>query len=228
MNPPMPNKPVLPWSYSSFDAYNTCPRRFYETRIAKNFVEEESEQMRWGTLVHEALEHRVRDSTPLPHGMAKFEPYALAVASSPGEIYCEVKLAVDQTLGPAEFGADTAWCRGVEDFLVINGSKAVSGDWKTGKVKPASKQLELSALRVFANFPEVELVTTSFVWLAFGQVTKASYRRDQSSALWDGFIEGVDRMLWSEAHNVWPAKRSGLCKNWCPVVTCPHNGKYRR
>lgn len=222
------NKPILPWSYSSFDAYNTCPRRFYETKIAKNYVEETSEQMLWGTRVHEALELRVRDKTPLPNEMVQYEKYAATVERSEGDIYCEIKLGVDATLQPAQFDSPTVWCRGVEDVLIVAGTKAVSLDYKTGKVKSASKQLQLSALRVFTNFPEVEVVSTAFLWLKGAPPTKATYHVGEAGELWDGFIEGVDRMLWSESHDTWPAKRSGLCKNWCPVTSCVHNGKYRR
>jgi len=43
--------------------------------------------------------------------------------------------------------------------------------------------------------------------------------------LWEPFLDTIEQMKWSLQHDTWPAKPSGLCKAWCPVLSCPHNGK---
>ena len=46
----------VPWSYSSLQAFETCPRRFYLTRIAKLASEAQTQATLWGNEVHKALE----------------------------------------------------------------------------------------------------------------------------------------------------------------------------
>ena len=53
------------WSYSSLKQYQNCPRQYHEIKVLKNYTIKETEQMRYGTEVHKALEEYVRDGTPL-------------------------------------------------------------------------------------------------------------------------------------------------------------------
>lgn len=230
-------KKILPWSYSSLDSYNTCPRQFYELKIARNFTEIQHESSQWGSDVHDALEHRVKDGKPLEPRYEMYTPLIEKLLSAPGDKYPELKLAVDSQLEPCEFDDPAAWNRGIGDLVIVNGDKALSIDYKTGKKKPYSRQLELDACRTMTHFPEVNTVHTAFAWLATGEWTRAVYGRAQLQVLWEGFYEGVGQMLWSEQHNVWPAKPSGLCKKsrrpgstyqGCPVASCVHSEFYRR
>lgn len=216
---------VVPWSWSSYSAYDTCPRRFYEVKIAKTVVEEESDEILWGNTVHKALENRIKDGTPLPPAMSKFNRYSEQIARSPGDKYPELELAVTLALEPTAFDAPDAWARGVGDIVIINGRKAFAGDYKTGKVKPKSQQLDLMAVLTLANFPEIQELSTTFLWLQFGTLTNKTYNRADAEQIWDVFRQGVREMEWSERNNTWPAKPSGLCRAWCPVLSCPHNGK---
>lgn len=219
---------VFPWSHSSLSAYETCPRRYYETKIAKNFVEDESEQMRWGSAVHKALELRVRDGTPLPENMKQYEKYAMAILRAEGDVHTEQELGVNYDLEACTFDADDCWSRGIDDVVIVKGDTAVSLDYKTGKVKNDESQLKLSALRLFAHFPQVNTVVTSFIWLAHSGPSKpVKYTRDKTDSMWVPFIEKSEKMRWSQENDAWPANPSGLCKAWCPVKTCPHWGKSR-
>lgn len=232
----MQKRSVIPASFSSIEAYQTCPRQFYELKIAKNFVEQPSEAVLWGKAVHKALEERGKYNKPLPPHMAKYEAIAAKIERAPGEKFYEHELAVTIDLQPTGFYDDDCYVRGVEDVLIINNTKALSSDHKTGRKKPKSRQLELSALRVFSNFPKVQEVYTVFNWLASDPVeyTTKKYHRSQMESLWQPFVNDINQMLWSEQHNVWPAKPSGLCKKsrsssyqGCIVATCPHSQFYK-
>lgn len=227
---------VLPWSWSMVDAYKTCPRRFYEINLCKNYTEPTSQEILWGNTVHKALELRIGQNIQLTEATITYEPIASAFANAPGDKYCELKTAVNFTLEPCDFFADDCWNRGVEDLVIVNGDKALTVDWKTGKKKPYSRQLELSACRVMSLFPAVNTVTSAFSWLQTKEWTRATYQREQLSALWEGFYQDVQDMLWSEQNNTWPAKPSGLCRKskrpgstWggCIVASCPHSEFYR-
>lgn len=219
---------VIPWSWSKVDAYDTCPRRFHETKILKNYIEPESDEIRWGNLVHKAAENRILTGEELPDTMKAFRPILQQIANAPGEKFPELKLAVNTDLEYVGFDSEDAWSRGVTDIAIINGSKGFAGDYKTGKIKPKSRQLDLMAVLMFAAFPQLEVVSTAFLWLQFKKTTPKMIQRTDSEQIWDTFRQDIAQMEWSERNNAWPAKKSGLCKAWCPVETCPHNGNYRR
>lgn len=228
-------KSVIPWSFSSVNDYNTCPRRFYETRYAKNITEEKSDKIIWGETVHKALEDRTKKNTPLPDSMRHIAPVAEKIIQAPGENYAEVELACDAQLKPTGFWDEATWVRGKGDLVKLNGHNGIAFDWKTGKRKENSLQLDLMAILVFAKFPQIENLATCFVW--FQQPSKptiARYVRNDVPKLFNQFDESVANMLWSEQNNVWPEKQSGLCRPnprtgyaGCPVHTCRFNAYYR-
>lgn len=228
---------IIPWSWSMFEAYQTCPKQFYEMRILKNYRQPDGVEIIWGNEVHSALQHYVADGVPLPNNMQQYNKIAYTLSQAPGDKYCEIELAVNAALEPTGYWADDCWNRGKEDLLIVRDTKALAIDYKTGKEKQRSRQLELSACRVFTQFPQVETVTTSFAWLQTGKWTREVYHRRELAALWEGFYEGVQQMLWSEENGAWPAKPSGLCKKsrrpgstygGCPVASCAHSEFYRR
>lgn len=228
-------KSVLPWSFSSWSDYNTCPRKFYETRYAKNITEEKSQAIIWGETVHTALEHKAKHGISLPETMHHFEPVADRIINAPGTNYAELELACDINLSPTGFWDQATWVRGKGDLIKVNNTRAIAFDWKTGKRKPNSLQLDLMAVLVFAKFPNVMEQSTAFIWLQEpANPTIAKYARSDVPKLMQQFKDGVDNMLWSEQNNVWPEKRSGLCRpnprtgyKGCPVHTCKFNHYYK-
>lgn len=231
-------KPILPWTYSDLDAYNTCPKQFYELKFRPTLYKEQfNDSQLWGIEVHNALDAHIKHRMPLPERMKMYAPMMNSILATPGDKYSELRLAVNHELQDCDWKDPEAWNRGKEDLVIVNGTKALSIDWKLGKRKPNSRQLEVSACRVLAHFPQVQTVTTAFAWLATKQWDKAVYGRPQLSVLWEGFYEGVGQMLWSYENNTWPAKPSGLCKKskkpgstymGCSVASCPHSEYYRK
>jgi len=205
------------WTYSQLDKFETCPRQFYHVRVLKDIKEPPTEATMWGEKVHTAMEHRVRDGTPLPEGMEQWEGIAAKFAALPGQKLCEEQMAVDKNFQPAEWG--NAWSRGIADLLVIHGDKAGVFDYKTGKRK-ITEQLELYVGYTFATYPEVNYVTTGFVWLRDKKIDKATYHRDQVAGIWNGFLPRVRKLESAYEREAWPCRPSGLCRGWCPVKTC--------
>lgn len=224
---------IIPWSFSSWSAYQTCPRQFYELRYAKNITEPASDKVIWGNVVHKALQDNITQGAPIPSSMKHMEPVVQRILAAPGENLAEIELACDVELRPTGFWDESTWVRGKGDLVKINNNKGAAFDWKTGKVKPNSLQLDLMAVMVFAKFPQLEELSTCFVWFQQpSKPTTAKYHRDRAPALLQQFQQGIDDMLWSEANNVWPEKPSGLCRPnprtgfpGCPVTTCKFNGR---
>ena len=145
----------------------------------------------------------------------------------PGKVTAETKYSLTETLHPTEWFGKDAWCRGIIDLMICNDDKALVLDWKTGKVKPDSDQLKLFAAFVFHTHPDINTVSTGFIWLKEGRITKEKYERSDLSDIWKGFLPRVRRVEMAFEEDKWEAKPSGLCRNWCPVgkQNCGHCGK---
>lgn len=120
----------MPWSYSSLTAYETCPRRYYHTRVAKDIVEPETQALTWGNAVHKALELRAKENKPLPTGMEHWEPLIAKIIGAGGEVFTEKQIALTKSFTPCDWFADDVWVRGVVDIGVVKGPLLVALDYK--------------------------------------------------------------------------------------------------
>jgi hypothetical protein len=205
------------WTFSQLEKFETCPKQFYHVRVAKDVIEPQTEATLWGSKVHTAMEDRIRDGTPLPEGMEQWEGFAKQICAMPGEKLAEEKMALDKSFQPAEW--DNAWTRGIADMLIIHGNKAATLDYKTGKRK-LTHQLMLYAAYTFAYYPEVETVTTGFVWLRDKKIDRETFTRADISTIWGTFLPKVRKLEIAYEKDKWIARPSGLCNGWCPVKSC--------
>ena len=98
----------------------------------------------------------------------------------------------------------------------------------TGKVKDNPTQLQLFAAMVLWHYPEVQKVKTSFVWLAYNEVTNSHYERRFLGALWRALEPRFLRVQETIELGVFKTKPSGLC-GWCPASQiCPDARPPRR
>jgi hypothetical protein len=225
----MSRKKQPAWSFSSLTAFETCPKRYYHLRVAKDIVDTPHESTVWGQDVHKHLENRAVHATPLPPAISKYETLVKPILDSPGEKLVEKQFAITRDFRPTGWSSPDTWYRGVVDIGVISatGYKALLLDWKTGKRKNNPDQLKLFAGLAFAHYPEVKIVTTGFVWLKENKIDKTSYPREAVPMIWGEFAPRVDRMDAAFASNKFPPKPSGLCRAHCPVPRrlCEFSGK---
>ena len=207
------------WSYSSLTAFETCPKRYFHIKVAKNVTEVPGDAATWGQTVHKYLEDRVRDATPLPEAVSHYESLVAPLVSRPGTVIAEQQLAVNKDLQPTGWMSTDTWCRGIIDVGIISpsGTSAVLLDWKTGKRKPDNDQLKLFAGMAFAHNPELMKIQTGFVWLKENKIDKDSFTRSDVPAIWNTFMPRVIRMERAFKDGSFPPKPSGLCRKWCPV-----------
>ena len=214
------------WSFSALNSFETCPHRHYRTRVLKDVRDDQSEALLWGNEVHKALELRIKDDKPLPTTMEKWEPIVAKLLARKGESIAEQKLCLNENLSPTSWFAKDAWCRGVVDYMLVDGKKAVALDWKTGKPKDDHEQLMLFAALLFHHYPELEVIRTGYVWLAHGsKITSKEFTRADVPQIWEEFLPRVKRLQQAVDADKWPKKPSGLCRAWCPVLDCEFNGR---
>ena len=214
-------KSVLPWSWSSYESYKTCPRKYYEEKILQKYPFKDTVHTIWGKKVHKALENQCNLGERLPPEMAQFQPAADKIINAPADNYAELKMGIDKNMNAVGFFGRGVWSRGIADLVKVNSDKAIVVDYKTGKRKPSSLQLDLMAVMVFALFPEVHKITSLFMWFKEpSKPTSKQFTRDKAAITLQQFLQGVADMEYSEQHNIWPEQPSGLCKGWCPVTDC--------
>lgn len=213
-----------PWTWSHIEAHGNCAKKYYHLQVAKDVPwDPPGEALMWGRKVHTAFENRINYNTPLPEGMpVSWENMARKILALPGEKYVEQELAIDANFQPSAWKG--AWSRGKTDLLVLNGTKAATMDYKTGKFKP-SDQLRLYAAYILINYPQVDEVETAFIWLKDKKMSREKATRKDVPMIWQDILPAVRKLEHSYTTNTWPAKPSGLCKEYCPVVACEHNGR---
>ena len=121
---------VVPWSYSSLSAYETCPRRYKLTRLEKKVVEPQTEATIHGNSVHKALELATLGTKPLGEKHKQYIPIVERITARPGKRLVEFKFGLTKALKPTEFFGKDVWVRGVIDFGLLNPKVGVALDWK--------------------------------------------------------------------------------------------------
>lgn len=222
-------KGILPWSYSSLTAFETCPRRFKLTRITKEVVEAQTEATLHGNEVHKAIENHLNGEQYLPEKYKEYLPLVDRVKAAPGKRLVEFKFALTQSFKPTTFFAKDAWCRGVIDVGVLGEKTGVILDWKTGKPKDDHDQLKLFAGVTLASYPYLESVKTGYVWLAHKKMETKEFSKDDVAGIWQEFNPRVLRLTKAAEKDNFPPKPSGLCTKWCPVTNdkCEFSGRIR-
>lgn len=245
------------WSYSKLKNYETCPKRHYHVDLMRDIREEMSEEVLWGNRLHDALakaigtdDNALRDrrdqitQAPLPPEFQHYAPWAQRfrkAREANARVYTELSLAITRQFQPCPWFDPAAWYRAkVDAMLVTQDTKhAFAADWKTGKRKEDSPQLMMTALTVFAHYPQVEAIRTEFVWLKEWNglddkasmervMERVSFRRADMVEMWNSIALRAARLETAFANRHYPEKPSGICRSWCPVVQCPSHGGSRR
>lgn len=217
-------RPMI-FSHSGIKNFETCPRKFYEEKIIKRFPQKPTAATLYGEQFHTAAELFVKDQLPVPAEFQFAMPLLQYLATRPGDKHTELEMAVDSNLRPVGFHSPDAWIRGIADIVVVNGTKAYVGDYKTGNDKyPDKDQLRLMSLLVFAHFPEVQTIKSALFFVLKGSRVDAKMDRTECDAGWQQYRERTALMEQAHATGVWNSKQNGLCKKYCPVTDCPFNG----
>lgn len=213
----------MAWSWSALEAFETCPKRHFHTKVAKDVADPPGEAAEWGSRVHKVIDERIKSGTPIVGTMGAFEPYVSQLEAAPGKLYGEQQVALTRDLKPTTWFSKTVWVRAIVDAVVDAGSKILLIDWKTGKRKP-SGQLRLSAAIGAAVYPQAEQFDTAFIWFKDKKIDRQTVARPEVPGIWEEFLPRVERLEDAVRTGDFPEKPSGLCRNWCPVKQCRYHG----
>ena len=221
---------LVPWSFSKLKAFETCPKQFYHMKILKEYPVVESDAMRYGTDVHLACEEYIRDNKPLPKKYEYVLPTLEALKRKKGKKLCEYELGLTEDLQPCGFKDKDVWFRGIADLVILNEEDKLAWvvDYKTGKsARYADKnQLELMALAVFKHFPNIERVNGGLLFVVSKDLITDTYtRRLREQQITTKYLNKFSQMVIASDNDVWNPNPSGLCRAWCEVLECAHNGR---
>jgi hypothetical protein len=217
------------WSYSGLKTYETCPKKYEAEKITKEVKFTDSEATLYGKSLHLAAEEYIRDGKELPGQFAFIKPYLDKLVAIPGEKHCELKLGVkknDGRLVACDFFDSSVWFRGIADLVIIDGAKGWIVDYKTGKsAKYAdTRQLALMAAALFLKYPELEKIKASLLFVVSKEFIRAEYEAERGLDIFGELADLLTQREVSYNTGVWNPRPNGLCKKWCPVTSCPHQG----
>tara|TARA_R110000822_G_scaffold73063_2_gene175652 strand:+ start:122 stop:859 length:738 start_codon:yes stop_codon:yes gene_type:complete len=219
---------AAPWSYSKIKAFEQCPKQFYHLKVAKDYKEPFSFAMNYGNKFHRAAEKYIRDDEELPKDFTFAKESLDILNRKEGEKHCEIRIGLTEDLQACGFGAKNVWWRGIIDLLILDIEQELAWvvDYKTGKsTRYADKgQLELMALAVFAHYPFVKEIRAGLLFVIAEELIKDTYELDNAENMWEKWFSGFTTLQSAYDNNVWNPKPSGLCRNHCVVLECPHNG----
>lgn len=218
------------WSYSGLKTYETCPKKYEAEKITKEVKFTDSEATLYGKSLHLAAEEYIRDGKDIPGQFAFIKPYLDKLVAIPGEKYCELKLGVkkdDGRLVACDFFDSSVWFRGIADLVIIDGTKGWIVDYKTGKsAKYAdTRQLALMAAALFLKFPELEKIKASLLFVVSKEFIRAEYEAERGLDIFGELADLLTQREVSYNSGVFNPKPNGLCRKWCEVLSCSHNGR---
>ena len=101
-------------------------------------------------------------------------------------------------------------------------------DYKTGSAKyPDKSQLDLMSLLVFAHNPDIFQVNSALIFVLKDVFIKHKRYRTEENTMWWDYRNRVAKIDKALSNGVWNPKQSGLCKKFCPVLTCEFNRRNR-
>ncbi len=215
------------WSYSRLNNFETCPKKFWHLSVNKDVKEAEGEAIRYGKLVHKALEKRVSKGTKLPMNLRHLEKYAKLLADSSGTKLTEQQLSIDNMFNPSDWFAKTTWCRAILDLAIIKGNYAIVFDYKTGKISHDFTQLRLAGVLLMLHEPEIQKIELCYLWTKDKKITRDDklLTRDDIKTVIIELMPRIKKYETAHRNQNFPARPGYLCKRYCPIVKCPHHGE---
>lgn len=210
---------MMTQSPTSLQAFLTCPKQYHAKYITKEVQFEQNDHAIFGDLVHKSIENYLKYDEPLP---TILEPMAEFLNKMTHTLVgAEIKLAVDKQGNPVEFSDKSAYQRCIVDAIVGDpDSYIICIDWKTGKKRDAQTQHDFIKKCAKAKFPNATIVTF-FIYLFAGGYDRQEYTGQELITL----DRSMSALATAYANDEFKPRPSGLCKKWCDVLSCPHNGK---
>lgn len=222
-------------SHSRLSTYNQCPKKFQLQFLEKTFPEEtKSHHLIRGDNVHKALENYVikklagEKYTPamLPE-VDNTIPLIDRFFTQYDEIHPESQVSVNNQFSKVDWFSSDSYYRAIIDLLALRKNDGLAIDWKTGKVRDYDSdgygQLHLTSAIILSIYPNIEQLSTAYVFVDHKKTDKIIVRRDELPVLLKHFHSEYDKV---NSDKEFKPKTNEFCK-WCPATKqqCPYSRK---
>ena len=83
----------------------------------------------------------------------------------------------------------------------------------------------LIAATIFAHDAKVQKVKAALLFVAYDQMEKATFVREDTTEIWGEVLPRVRKLVDARQKQEYPPKPGFLCRKWCAVTSCPFHGK---
>lgn len=222
--------PLKTQSPSSITLFENCPLQYAHRYIYKTLPFVETPQIKEGNDFHKAMYMRLGFGSTLSQKYSGFEVTCQALENLGGEMFCEEEITVDREF--REVDSVDKWTKGMltnkldVKIKFKKTRKAIIIDWKTGKPKDDPTQLLINTVSVLAAEPNIDTVTSIYAYTAYGTTSDPiRFDRKAEPKLREKLMEKIHRIDVAHGSGQFEPRPSGLCKQYCDVLSCPHNGK---
>lgn len=213
------------WSFSKLESFENCPKKFAAESITKTSPFTESEASRYGKFVHKSFEDRILKKKKLSIDLLHHEPVMAKLEKSNGEILGEQRLALTEDLKPTGYFDSDVWVRGQVDVAILTDEKVFVIDYKTGKIKDNTDQVELMMAMFICYYPELAWASGAYYWTKNKKWTGTGVlSREDIQAIWAGYLPRVTRLYEAVERGNFPPKQNFLCKSYCNCTECQYHG----
>lgn len=212
------------FSPSQVATYDLCPRQYQAKYITKEVKFVQNVHAQFGDMVHKQIEDFLNKDKPMEPKLAAIGE---VLAKYKGKLVCaEISLGRNDKGESVEQYAKDAWINSKIDAVYTNTDQTVimGFDWKTGKAKEAAIQSDMNAAVLAAKYKgTAKKIVMVFVHLFHDKVYVTEYNPTQLAIPHTfGKILNLQQAI---REDNFPPKPNGLCKKWCDVVKCAHNGR---
>lgn len=215
----------IAWSWSRLETFEACPLKFQHMNILKTIPFVTNDAMERGKRIHKSLEDAVKLNAPLSAEAAHMAPVIDSIKRVPGaSLITEDQVAFNESMQRIGYFDKSVWLRVIMDLAIVQPSNRTATilDWKTGKVRPYSDQLALSAMAGFVLWDDVDVITAAYVFVDHKTKTEAVFKRDQYDSLLRKFGDRSEMIQLAMESGEWRPTPNQYCK-WCPLspAQCP-------
>lgn len=215
------NLPLVAWSFSAINDFDNCAYKYYRVRVKKD-ISDVTNINAAGDDDHKALELYVAKGRGLPTHLVRLQPALDKLKRAPGQIITEGKYALDANYNPCDWRDRSTFVRAITDYTVLNGQKATTIDYKTGKVRKDSDQNALVAGVLFQTYSQLQEIKTAYWFVNHDKFVPDVYTRADIPNIWNLFLPKYNKLVQAKVRDEWPKTPNPLC-GWCPVHDCIHN-----
>lgn len=205
------------WSYSFLSNYINCPRKAQAIYINKEVPYTESPEAAYGNQVHKDLELAVKNRKFVHEPIEAANKFLRDLYSLPcTDLIAEQQFGITREWEACDFFSPRVWGRGKLDVTaLISRRVALLFDYKTGKVREDSFELEVQALLLKAKYPDLQIIKGCYIWLKedkYGEVYNLSDRLDQTK-------KTIEEIMYKVGQGLFYTQKNPLC-GWCSLRSC--------